>query len=147
MILLALIDGIDETGYLRTELAEIAERLGTDVEDAEAVLGVLQGFDPVGVGARDLAECLSLQLKAQDRLDPAMAAMLSRLDLLAKRDMGQLSTPLDWSELSPRIKSDHFRLENIRDRLAKLKRDPWEGFFKLRQTLNAKTLARLEGSR
>ena len=37
------------------------------------MLGVVQGFDPVGVGARDLAECLGLQLKAKDRLDPAMA--------------------------------------------------------------------------
>jgi RNA polymerase sigma-54 factor len=54
-------------------------------------LGVLQGFDPVGVGARDLAECLSLQLKAKDRLDPAMQAMLTRLDLVARRDMPQLT--------------------------------------------------------
>ena len=51
------------------------------------MLGVLQGFDPVGVGARDLAECLALQLKAKDRLDPAMAALLTRLDLVARRDM------------------------------------------------------------
>jgi RNA polymerase sigma-54 factor len=51
---------------------------------------VIQGFDPVGVGARDLAECLSLQLKARDRLDPAMQTLLTRLDLLARRDMGAL---------------------------------------------------------
>ena len=61
-----------------------------EVEDVEAVLGVLQGFDPVGVGARDLAECLALQLKAKDRLDPAMATLLTRLDLLARRDMAGL---------------------------------------------------------
>jgi RNA polymerase sigma-54 factor len=87
---MALIDAVDEAGYVRAELGEIAERLGTDVEDVEAVLGVLQGFDPVGVGARDLAECLSLQLKAKDRLDPAMATLLTRLDLLARRDLGGL---------------------------------------------------------
>jgi len=75
LIALALIDAIDEAGYVRAELADIAERLGTDVEDVEAVLGVVQGFDPVGVAARDLAECLALQLKAKDRLDPAMAMM------------------------------------------------------------------------
>jgi bifunctional non-homologous end joining protein LigD len=63
------------------------------------------------------------------------------------REGAPISTPLDWRELGPRIKSDQFRLENIRDRLAKLKRDPWEGFFKLRQSLNPKTLAQLEGSR
>ena len=73
LICMALIDAIDEAGYLRADLDEIAARLGTDMEDVEAVLGVLQGFDPVGVGARDLAECLALQLKAHDRLDPAMA--------------------------------------------------------------------------
>jgi RNA polymerase sigma-54 factor len=91
MILLALIDGVDEAGYLRTDPRELANRLGTDLEDVQAVLGVLQGFDPVGVGARDLAECLALQLKARDRLDPAMDALLTRLDLVARRDMGQLT--------------------------------------------------------
>ena len=91
MILLALIDAVDETGYLRAELMDVANRLGCEVEDVQAVLGVLQGFDPVGVGARDLAECLSLQLKAKDRLDPCMQAMLTRLDLVARRDMAQLT--------------------------------------------------------
>jgi len=90
MICLALIDGIDEAGYLRAELADIVEKLGCEIEDVEAVLGVLQGFDPPGVGARDLAECLAIQLKAKDRLDPAMAALLTRLDLLARRDISQL---------------------------------------------------------
>jgi RNA polymerase sigma-54 factor len=91
MILLALIDAVDETGYLRADLLDIANRLGTDLEDVQAVLGVLQGFDPVGVGARDLSECLALQLKALDRFDPAMEALLTRLDLVARRDMPQLT--------------------------------------------------------
>ena len=91
MILLALIDVVDETGYLRADLTDVADRLGCEIEDVQAVLGVLQGFDPVGVGARDLAECLSLQLQAKDRLDPAMQAMLTRLDLVARRDMPQLT--------------------------------------------------------
>jgi RNA polymerase sigma-54 factor len=90
LICLSLIDAIDEAGYLRADIREIAQRLGTDVEDVEAVLGVLQGFDPVGVAARDLAECLSLQLKARDRFDPAMQALMTRLDLLARRDIAQL---------------------------------------------------------
>jgi len=91
MILLALIDAVDEAGYLRAELSDVATRLGCEIEDVQAVLGVLQGFDPVGVGARDLAECLALQLKAKDRLDPAMEALLTRLDLVARRDMSQLT--------------------------------------------------------
>jgi RNA polymerase sigma-54 factor len=91
MILLALIDAVDETGYLRADLMELTGRLGTELEDVQAVLGVLQGFDPPGVAARDLSECLALQLKAKDRLDPAMQAILTRLDLVARRDMGQLT--------------------------------------------------------
>jgi len=90
MICLGLIDGIDEAGYLRTEPQDLVEKLGCEIEDVQAVLGVLQGFDPVGVGARDLAECLSLQLQALDRLDPAMAMLLTRLDLVARRDFSQL---------------------------------------------------------
>ena len=90
LICLALIDGIDEAGYLRAELGDIVEKLGCEIEDVDAVLGVLQGFDPVGVAARDLSECLAIQLKAQDRLDPAMAVLLTRLDLLARRDIAQL---------------------------------------------------------
>jgi RNA polymerase sigma-54 factor len=91
LICMALIDVIDEAGYVRADLQEIADRLGTEIEDVQAVLGVVQGFDPVGVAARDLAECLALQLKAKDRLDPAMACLLTRLDLLARRDMAGLS--------------------------------------------------------
>ena len=91
MILMALIDAVDEAGYLRADLMEIANRLGCELEDVQAVLGVLHGFDPVGVGARDLAECLALQLKAKDRLDPAMDVLLTRLDLVARRDIAQLT--------------------------------------------------------
>jgi len=47
-----------------------------------------------------------------------------------------ISTPLDWNELSEAVKSDHFRLSNIGRRLANLRRDPWEGFFELRQAAN-----------
>ena len=90
LICLALIDGVDEAGYLRTELSDVVQKLGCEIEDVEAVLGVLQGFDPVGVAARDLAECLTIQLKALDRLDPAMAMLLTRLDLVARRDISQL---------------------------------------------------------
>ncbi|MBS0471258.1 MAG: RNA polymerase factor sigma-54 [Proteobacteria bacterium] len=91
LILLQLIDAVDEAGYMRADLAEMAERLGVDLATVEATLAVLQGFDPVGVGARDLAECLAIQLKAQNRYDPAIAALLSRLDLVARRDLSALS--------------------------------------------------------
>ena len=85
-----LIDLVDEAGYLTSDLATVAEKLGTSVKQVEAVLAVLQSFDPPGICARDLAECLALQLRERDRLDPAMQALITRLDLLAKRDFAAL---------------------------------------------------------
>lgn len=90
LICLSLIDGVDEAGYLRADLEEVALRLGTSLESVEEVLTVLQGFDPIGVAARDLAECLRIQLKAKDRLDPAMTIFLTRLDLVARRETAAL---------------------------------------------------------
>ncbi len=91
LICVSLIDAVDEAGYLRADLDEVAARLGTDRSVVEETLAVLQGFDPIGVAARSLAECLALQLKEKDRYDPAMAAMIANLELVARRDMAQLS--------------------------------------------------------
>jgi len=89
-IALVLIDAIDEGGYLRADLIEIAERLGCGEARVEAVLAQVQGFEPTGVAARSVRECLALQLAERDRLDPAMEALLDNLDLLARRDMAGL---------------------------------------------------------
>ncbi len=91
LIAAVLIESVDEAGYLRADLGEVAERLGATADDIHATLAELQGFDPPGVFARDIAECLALQLKDRDRLDPAMQVMLTRLDLVAKRDLNALS--------------------------------------------------------
>ncbi len=85
-----LVDMVDEAGYLSGDLAAAADKLGTSVAEIEAVLRILQTFDPPGVCARDLAECLAIQLKEQDRYDPAMQALVAHLDLVAKRDFAQL---------------------------------------------------------
>jgi RNA polymerase sigma-54 factor len=85
-----LIDLVDEAGYIGGDLETAAEKLGTGVEEIEAVLAILQSFDPPGICARNLAECLTLQLKERNRFDPAMAALVGRLDLLAKRDFPAL---------------------------------------------------------
>ncbi|HTK79992.1 MAG TPA: RNA polymerase factor sigma-54 [Rhizomicrobium sp.] len=90
LIAVALIDGIDESGYLRSEISEVAEQLGASPEGVSEVLGFVQQFEPTGVGARDLVECLSLQLREKCRLDPAMQALLQRLDLVARRDIAGL---------------------------------------------------------
>ncbi len=82
-----LIDETDETGYLRAPLEDIAKSLGADIANIEAVLGVCQGFDPTGVMARSVPECLALQLKDRGRFDPAMKAMLDNLGLVAKHDI------------------------------------------------------------
>jgi len=85
-----LIDMTDEAGYLRGELAGVAELLGAPLELVEETLAVMQGFEPCGVFARDLRECLLLQLKEQDRCDPAMAALIENLQLLAVHDLAAL---------------------------------------------------------
>jgi RNA polymerase sigma-54 factor len=85
-----LIDMTDEAGYLRGELESLAELLGAPIELVEETLAVMQGFEPCGVFARDLRECLMLQLQEQDRCDPAMAALIDNLHLLAVHDLAAL---------------------------------------------------------
>ncbi|RRI07702.1 RNA polymerase sigma-54 factor [Mesorhizobium tamadayense] len=85
-----LADSLDEAGYLRADLEEVAARLGAGKAAAARVLDVCQTFEPTGLFARDLAECLSLQLAVRDRLDPAMKALVANLELLARRDFQTL---------------------------------------------------------
>src|SRR5258708_22935506 len=85
-----LIDGVDEAGYVPADMGQAAERLGASAADVEAVLAVLQKFDPPGVCARNLSECLAIQLREHNRYDPAMQALVEHLDLLAKRDVANL---------------------------------------------------------
>lgn len=86
-----LIDQIDDAGYLGGEVvADLAERLGTTATRVENVLALVQRFDPVGCGARTLAECLTAQAREADRADPAMLALLGHLDLLARGDLAAL---------------------------------------------------------
>ncbi len=85
-----LLDMVDEAGYLSGDLAAVAEKLGAPLAAVEAVLAELQKFDPPGVCARNLTECLAIQLKDRNRFDPAMRALVEHLDLLAKRDLAGL---------------------------------------------------------
>lgn len=90
LIALDLADALDEAGYLRAEPSETAIRLGIGEEAVRHVLSICQTFDPPGLFARDLAECLGLQLARKNRLDPAMQALLCNLELLARRDFQAL---------------------------------------------------------
>jgi len=85
-----LIDLVDEAGYLTGDLAHVGEKLGAPLAEVEKVLAILQGFDPAGVCARNLTECLSIQLRECNRFDPAMQALVRHLDLLARRDLAAL---------------------------------------------------------
>jgi RNA polymerase sigma-54 factor len=90
MIARALIDALDEAGYLMGSLEELADRLGAPLARVESVLTRVQQLEPTGVFARTLAECLSLQLIERNRYDPAMRAMVDNLPLLARRDHASL---------------------------------------------------------
>ncbi|MGG7566853.1 RNA polymerase factor sigma-54 [Rhodovulum sp. DZ06] len=89
---------IDEAGYFRADLAEAAARLGASTAEGEAALALIHGCEPTGIGARDLAECLALQLAERDRLDPAMRCCLEHLDTLARADFARLARQCGVSE-------------------------------------------------
>lgn len=101
-----LIDLVDEAGYIPANLETLAQRLGAPLELIESVLGKLQTFDPPGIFARSLAECLALQLKDQNRYDPLMAQLLAHLDLLASRNIPALKRAIgiDMDELADMIR-------------------------------------------
>jgi len=85
-----LIDLAGPDGYIRAPLEDAAAALSSSLEDVERVLLVLQTFDPPGICARDLAECLALQLKEKNRYDPFMERLLANLDLIAACDFQRL---------------------------------------------------------
>ncbi len=85
-----IIHMLDNNGYLKTDLSSISELIGCDQEKITNVLWKLKRFDPVGVFAKDLSECLTLQLKDKNRFDPIIAELVNNLDLLAKHDQKTL---------------------------------------------------------
>jgi RNA polymerase sigma-54 factor len=92
MIGAVLIDAVDDWGYMRADLLEIAGRIGAPYPTVLRVLEIMQGFEPTGVMARDIPECLTLQLKERGRFDPAMEKLLANLDVLAKGHVDRLMT-------------------------------------------------------
>ncbi len=105
MIGIHLIDMVDEAGRLSGDLADVTALLNCDLERVEAALAKLQTFDPPGVFARSLAECLALQLRELNRLDPIMQKLLDNLDLYSKRDFAGLKKlcDVDGDELAEMI--------------------------------------------
>jgi len=90
LIAIHLIDAVDEAGYVRIDTIELASKLGVVHDRVVRVLTTLQTFDPVGVFARDLSECLALQLRDLNRFDPMIESLLDNLDLLASHNLPAL---------------------------------------------------------
>ena len=91
MIGVLLIDCLDEAGDLTGDPETVVGVLGCELSDVERVIKRLQTFDPTGIFARNLKECLALQLSEKDRLDPCIATFLDHLELVAKREFKKLA--------------------------------------------------------
>lgn len=85
-----LAEQLDAAGYYRGDIAKTAQALGTETATVEEVLMALQGFEPSGIFARNLAECLAIQLRDRNRFDPAAACLLEHLELVAARNYKEL---------------------------------------------------------
>ncbi len=104
-----LIHETGEDGYCRANLEELAESFGTGQETILHILRLCQNFEPTGIMARSVSECLGLQLAERNRLDPAMQTLLENLELVAKQDIAQLMTLCQLGQ------------DDIEDMLAELK--------------------------
>lgn len=87
-----LIDIISDAGYFTEDTEEICQTLNCSEDMIQETLQILKGFEPAGVFARDLSECLALQLQEKNRFDPAMEALLDNLEMLAAGDIKGLMT-------------------------------------------------------
>ncbi len=102
---LELADLVDDDGYLRPDDGELAAMLGRTPAEVAAARRRLQACEPVGVGARDLAECLALQLRERGEWDALWEGLLARLDLVARGDRARLARELgvEAERLAPRL--------------------------------------------
>ena len=146
-IVAALIDAVDDDGYLSCSVEELfelfPEELGIEADEISIALRYLQSFEPAGVGARDAAECLALQIKALPATTPLREQALSvvgHLDLLAARDFTRLKRLLHCDDatmravhalirsLSPRPGAAYARTESnyvVPDVLVRKQRNQW----------------------
>lgn len=90
MIGTLLIDQLDESGYIREDQKGLAERLGCSEDRITRLLKEMKQFDPTGIFAHDLPECLALQLEERNRLDPVIQKLLDNLDLLGQYNYDKL---------------------------------------------------------
>jgi RNA polymerase sigma-54 factor len=91
-----LLGSIDETGYLRTHIADLSIICNSDVKNVKRILDIIQSFDPVGVGCRDLQECLCIQLKKMNMENSIEYKIISKhLEMVLKNHIPQLAKKLN----------------------------------------------------
>lgn len=106
-----LIDCLDEHGYLHNDLIEIANDLKVNVEKIEETLSLIHSFDPPGIGARNLAECLRLQLDDQGLINETSLILLDNLPLIAQKNLKALELKtglkqeklIEWIEIIQKL--------------------------------------------
>ena len=108
---------LDEAGYFRADIEELAKNLGTDVKNIKRILNIMQSFDPSGIFARDLKECFKIQLAQQEEITPTINAIIDKLDFLISGNMKDL------------LKESGSNLAQVQDVIQKLRHlDPKPGF-------------------
>lgn len=106
-----IIESLDENGYLTSSAKEMAEAVGVSEEDVLAVLSVIQTFDPLGVGAADLAECLLIQLRQQGQLTEIFELVIrDHLKDLAENRLGIIAREMGISTGEVQLISDVIRM-------------------------------------
>ncbi len=100
LIAIALMDSLDEAGYLATNLLELAKKIGAEIDDVETVLSRCQSFDPIGVFAVNLSQCLEIQLRDRGRFSAKMSTLLANLDLIGRGDLDKLKRKCNVDDLT-----------------------------------------------
>ena len=113
-----IIGDVDDRGYFTGAVEDVARELGATPEDVERVLGLIQRFEPTGVGARDVVECLLLQIAVEYPEEPELRELVEHhLEELERRQIPKIARAMG---ITPE------RVEELKDLLAKL--NPWPGF-------------------
>ena len=107
-----LIDRLDESGYLRDDISDLTAQLGVTLDRLQNLLSRLRGFDPAGIFARDLSDCLRLQLQDQGKLDPLMDLFLNHIHLLGQHNYDELAKICDVNPAVIKELSDELKLLN-----------------------------------
>ncbi len=100
LIAVALMDNLDDAGYLNVDLLDLSVKIGAHIYDIEEVLARCQNFDPIGIFAVDLSQCLEIQLRDRERFSPKMSALLANLSLIGRGDLDKLKRKCGVDDLT-----------------------------------------------